>query len=557
MPWSRITMKNTPFRLSLFLVSICSLLACQSDEAPKAGSLNYLNENTALLSQGWTQEIREAAWFTSFGSKLLPYNWFLHLEQAQSSALLRDDTFLRTFGLTPAPKSARNPDALPIGLTRLSQTEQQGDWIGLGCAACHSGQLRFRDLYLHIDGGASLLDYQAFERAVIEALDQTLQQPEKFKRLLARLAPSSENSLREQMQTQLTKLRERASLNQTSIQYGHGRLDAFGQIFNAVTAQYLGIPSNAREPNAPVSFPVLWDASHLDLVQWNASAPNAGPGPLIQNVTTALAVFGELDIHSPSNLGGYRSSAAFDNLGEIQEHWYTLTAPRWPEMVLGNIDPQSRIEGEKLYAQHCIACHELSDENDPKRQLHAVKTPLEQIGTDARMVENFLQSEADSGAFKGQKLFKFAGPEIGERAPSIQLVAHATIGALLEHPVEAVRAGIRSSHHVATSALDEHPNYYKARPLNGIWSSAPYLHNGSVPNLAELLSAPEKRVSRFSVGDIEFDAQNVGFPATVSTSPNTFVFDATVAGNRNTGHEYGTQLTQAEKNHLIEYLKSL
>ena len=98
---------------------------------------------------------------------------------------------------------------------------------------------------------------------------------------------------------------------------------------------------------------------------------------------------------------------------------------------------------------------------------------------------------------------------------------------------------------------------YKARPLTGVWATAPYLHNGSVPSLAELLTPAEQRVPAFYVGNNEFDFQNVGL--STDASPGAVLFDTTAPkGNRNTGHTgqlYGTELTPEEKRALLEYLK--
>ena len=96
---------------------------------------------------------------------------------------------------------------------------------------------------------------------------------------------------------------------------------------------------------------------------------------------------------------------------------------------------------------------------------------------------------------------------------------------------------------------------YLSRPLTGLWATAPFLHNGSVPTLWDLLQPAERRPKRFPVGHREFDPVKVGFvdrPARV-----VWEFDTSANGNRNTGHEYGTALTDDQKWDLIEYLKSL
>ena len=96
---------------------------------------------------------------------------------------------------------------------------------------------------------------------------------------------------------------------------------------------------------------------------------------------------------------------------------------------------------------------------------------------------------------------------------------------------------------------------------SGIWATAPYLHNGSVPNLTELLKPAKReglnegeyRKERFHVGSTRYDTKNVGFVEDAA-SP---VFDTTIDGNKNTGHEFGVDLTAQQKLDLIEYLKSL
>ena len=107
---------------------------------------------------------------------------------------------------------------------------------------------------------------------------------------------------------------------------------------------------------------------------------------------------------------------------------------------------------------------------------------------------------------------------------------------------------------------------YKARSLNGIWATAPFLHNGAVPNLGSLLLPAEERPSVFCVGSREFDPVNVGFTTegcdkTNPADKRRFIVEP--LGNHNTGHEFGTgkdnkdKLTEQERWDLIEYIKTL
>lgn len=93
---------------------------------------------------------------------------------------------------------------------------------------------------------------------------------------------------------------------------------------------------------------------------------------------------------------------------------------------------------------------------------------------------------------------------------------------------------------------------YANMPLDGIWMRAPYLHNGSVPTMADLLTLPEARPVTFFTGCPDFDTTRMGFACDAG-----FAFDTTATGNSNGGHLFGTALPEAEKLALIEYLKTL
>lgn len=95
-------------------------------------------------------------------------------------------------------------------------------------------------------------------------------------------------------------------------------------------------------------------------------------------------------------------------------------------------------------------------------------------------------------------------------------------------------------------------------PLDGLWLRAPYLHNGSVPTLADLLKPVSERPKIFWRGLNEYDPQSVGY---VTDSPaaraNGFRYDTSLRGNGNQGHTYGTTLPPSDKAALLEYLKQL
>jgi hypothetical protein len=105
---------------------------------------------------------------------------------------------------------------------------------------------------------------------------------------------------------------------------------------------------------------------------------------------------------------------------------------------------------------------------------------------------------------------------------------------------------------------------YKAAPRDGVWATPPFLHNGSVPNLYEMLVPASQRSKKFCIGR-EFDPVKVGLDTTCG--PGTFVLDTSLLGNSNAGHSFqdgprgngiiGPLLTDDQRWALVEYLKSI
>ena len=99
---------------------------------------------------------------------------------------------------------------------------------------------------------------------------------------------------------------------------------------------------------------------------------------------------------------------------------------------------------------------------------------------------------------------------------------------------------------------------YCSPPLDGIWMRAPYLHNGSVPTLLDLLQPVERRTKVFYAGYDVYDPINVGFVTQgAQAERHGWKHDVNVRGEGNQGHNYGTGLNDPEKIALVEYLKTL
>ena len=203
--------------------------------------------------------------------------------------------------------------------------------------------------------------------------------------------------------------------------------------------------------------------------------------------------------------------------------------------------------------------------------------PVDTVGTDPTAAVNILSRTSASGILEGQPLIPVTKylPNLGlidqfeTRAATAKLVGNAAIGVLRDQVglielAEGLPAYISAARKNALFADCDpekegkrcyRPPRYKARPLNGIWASAPFLHNGSVPNLWTMLTDPEQRVDSFHVGSWEMDPVNVGFVA--DAGPATSEFDTSVPGNSNLGHPFGVALRDDQKRDLIEYIKTL
>lgn len=100
-------------------------------------------------------------------------------------------------------------------------------------------------------------------------------------------------------------------------------------------------------------------------------------------------------------------------------------------------------------------------------------------------------------------------------------------------------------------------NGYANQPLDGIWLKAPYLHNGSVPTIRDLLEPPELRPVTFYRGYDVLDTQKLGFVSTVPSEGRKrfFAYDTRVLGNSNSGHLWGVNLPPEDKDAIVEYMK--
>lgn len=304
-------------------------------------------------------------------------------------------------------------------------------------------------------------------------------------------------------------------------------------------------------------------------MQWTGFSTNSGASSLGRNVGEVVGVFGHIEVKhyqtKEEAKKGYPSSVAAVELVAMEESLRGLKSPVWPEDVLPPIDRGLVARGEGLYKAHCVSCHTILDRADPRRAVVAMITGTDVVGTDDTSAKNLFNARVPTGVLQGA--ITAEGGKYGAEAPALTLLVDLVSGTLATKPAAAVAAAANAKIHRIektekqgnhSKATDKSPLVdllaYKARPLNGIWASSPYLHNGSVPTLYDLLLPPAQRPKKFAVGRWEYDPKRVGY---VSDGQVPWVLDTSVTGNSNRGHEYGVTLTDEERWALVEYLKTL
>jgi hypothetical protein len=411
-----------------------------------------------------------------------------------------------------------------------------------------------------------------------------------------------------------------AGKNGALIRYGHARLDAQGHILNKIS---LVVDAKQQDPDfpsdAPASYPFLWFTPQQTRVQWNGlviqGLPGSAPGvedfdvgALIRNTVEVIGVFASVDVHPAKS---YPSSLRFDKILALEKQVKTLKPPKWPETIFPKIDAELKSKGEQVYKDnHCGDCHQVFDSPNPPDKITIDMKPLQVIGTDIWLACNAYLHHSKSGLLEGRQrspfdstpitpddltfnlvtnisfemIRKYVDPETPASAKFVQpqtlapkrgmifsrLPAYAPVAAtstLKKNPVTILDAGKeqRRKACLAASLTQTEDNWknlgYEPRPLYGIWATAPYLHNGSVPTLYDLLLPEKDRPQTFTVGGTEFDPDKVGYKSGPGDGPFEFhvrdAYGKPILGNDNAGHEWGTNLNEVQRRQLVEYLKSL
>ncbi|WP_434629103.1 hypothetical protein J3P84_07720 [Pseudomonas sp. Z1-29] len=548
----------------------------------------------------WSAAERQTYYFTPQGTQVkgLRYEWFTALELPFSQQRFASPEYLARFGflVDPAQKATPlNPGNLPVGFTRHQNAGSNEQYLDITCAACHTGELHFKGQAIRIDGGSAqhvlpstvpTLRGGSFGQALVASLASTYYNPWKFERFARQVLGNDYDARHEELRKAFKVSLNaflRTAWNDTHrglypTEEGPGRTDAFGRIANASFGDAISA-ENYRVANAPVDYPQLWEMWTFDWVQWNGSAQQ----PMARNVGEALGVGATLSFFDAQGkpLQGdarYPSSVRVRDLNKIEETLQLLKPPVWPEALLGSIDKPLAAKGKALFEENCAGCHVpkvVQGPDRPVQQLHML--PVKVIGTDPGTANNIADHRFNLTSLQWDpaelaKLEVQLHPAPTEPLDLSQIsVAKglAYVTAFVEN--RAYRdAGVTP---VERPALDgfglpigvRELRAYKARPLAGVWATPPFLHNGSVPTIYELLSPQAERATTFYKGSFEYDPRHLGYRT--EAFANAFLFDTRITGNHNSGHEFragergngviGRLLQPQERWALLEYLKVL
>jgi mono/diheme cytochrome c family protein len=400
---------------------------------------------------------------------------------------------------------ARDGHEMPVGFSKVTIGFER---VGTNCAICHTASFR-----LQPDDPPTIVpaapahqvapqQYQRFLFACASdprfTADTILAEIDKNYRL-----PISDRLIYRFIVIPSTarailRLRDQDSWMNDRTEWGRGRVD----LFNPVKFGPLGQPIDTTIGNSDMQ--PIWNlnAHAGSPYQWDGSNTN------LQEVVIASAISAGASprwIDRDYEKWNATDARAISSLRRVQNYLGTVQPPKFPLPI----DGQLAAAGATVFQGTCATCHASAGART------GTLIPIKEVATDPHRLATWTSASATTyNAYGSGHSWKFSR-------------FRSTAG-------------------------------YAAVPLDGLWLRAPYLHNGSVPSLEDLLKSPESRPSFFWRGYDVYDPEVVGFTTSGDDARQVGTpFDTALPGNSNAGHTYGTSLAPGEKRALIEYLKTL
>jgi len=406
---------------------------------------------------------------------------------------------------------------LPIGVSRRWRLGL--DQVGLNCAFCHTGTVRGSpadEPQMVLGMPAQQLDIQEFFRFILEcSLDPRLTADNLVGKIEAaggeldgidRLVYG--NLLISQVKLTVLGLQQKIGvLMQDDVTaWGRGRVDTFNP-YKSIEFNWPLDQLPHDELIGASDFPSLWNQEPRA-----RSLPQAPEGMWLHWDGNNNSV-DERNLSASLGAGVTPTTIDHAALERVRDWAWTLPPPEYPFPI----DQDLARQGEVVYRVYCADCHADHRFRDGEVTGTRVGTvvPIDKIRTDPYRLNSYT--------------YTFAANQYSLYPDS----------------------KYRFRHFRKTEGYANHP-------LDGIWARAPYLHNGSVPTMRDLLEPPESRPVRFFRGYDVFDQERLGFVSDVASegSIGYSLYDTTEPGNGNGGHVYGTGLDPEDKRALVEYMKT-
>jgi cytochrome c553 len=535
-------------------VLLCLMLSgCSGGESSSSST----SSTVTAVNQGaaWNPENQAAFYYSDQGSWIMPYEWAKALKLPNGQSFLSQLT--SSYGYIPNPVSPSNPEGLPVGFL-VANPGTNNQQLSMNCAACHTREIEVAGNKYRIDGGPAFSNTYAFFKEIDLSVGKILSEETAFNAFQAAVQVPAE-TLRTQLNAWYTPYNTLMTRSLPTEHWGIGRLDAVAMLQNRVSGLDIGpdgnqniIASNIAVAAQPVRPPFIWNSGKQDYTQWAGTSVNGDATyAFSRNTGEALGVFALFKPRAdPAVTGGVNflkeNSIKYETVNNIQTFVDQIGPPKWPWPV----DNAMALKGKVLYEITCASCHGIKKGENRPGNTNTWATPVQNVGTDKSYYKNFTVPTTSSGILTGLTVPFSTNIVPASGAASVSLFDVANSSALVQFDPSII-LNIKAPTRLEGS--------FESKVLQGVWSAAPYLHNGSVPTLAALLTPSASRPTSFQVGPV-YDTTNVGLAtdqpggsATVRVTTDC----ATMNGNSNCGHEFGTNLTPAEKNDLLEYLKTL